>query len=204
MVNNSDIKNMLSIVLSFGHEYKFYSKVVEKRVGKSAYFIAAENNNDDLILYSSSNKVLSTIFYDVDISKYSNSLYNGCVWLSDLYVQIQMKTNMTFEAIFLYLPIEDGFYMYPLYHEMDFNQGIDFFLERVNKHSVLWHAMKRRDVSIDELAKASGLSYQTISSFRTRKNDIGKASARSLLKIASYLCIRPETLLCDINPRTFK
>ena len=197
MVSNSDIRNMLSVVLSFGHEYKFYSKVIEKRVGKSAYFIAAETNSDDLILYSNSKKILESIFYDVDVSKYQYNLYAGCVWLSELYVQIQRKTNMTFEAIFLYLPINDGFYIYPTYHEMDISQGIDFFLERVNKHSVLYSLMKRRNVSIDELAKASGLSYQMISSLRTRRKDIGKVAGRNLLKIAPYLGARPETLLCD-------
>ena len=36
-----------------------------------------------------------------------------------------------------------------------------------------------------------------MSSLRSRKKDVGKVAARKLLKIASNLGVRPETLLCD-------
>ena len=199
LLSREDLIKTLSVILSFGYESKFFSKVVEKRIAKSPYFIAVEADNDETILYSDVQKTLASIFYDADTSKYKYNLYAWCVWVSELYLIIQEKTKMTFEAIFMYLSLDDGLKIFPVYHEMDFSQAVALFEERLKKHSVLYHAMKRRGISVSELAKVSGLSYSMISALRNRKKNIGRVAADNFLKIATYLGTRPETLLCDMS-----
>ena len=197
MRRDDDFRRVMEIILSFGHDYKFFSEVIERRISYSDFFIAIENKIDVPILYSNTNKILSSFYYELDTSKWSYKIYNQCSWLSELYLKIQRKTGLTFEAIFLYLPINDGLNMFPIYHEMDFQHSIDSFNERYQKHSILFNVMKKSRISIGELANESGLSYSMISSLRTRQKNIGRVAAENLFKIAKCLNVRIETLLCD-------
>ena len=195
MLNDDEIINTLAIVLSIGHAYKYSEEAIMKRIAYSLYFSCIEKNKDDPILYVDEQSLISSIYYDANIASYDSILYNQSLWLSELYVRIQRQTNMTFEGIFLYLPLSKGYRMFPLYHEMDFSQGVDYFLSLLHNQSILSLIMKKKALSIDEVAKASGLSYVMISSLKQRKKDISKVAASNLLAMASYLGVKTETLI---------
>ena len=195
MLNDDEIINTLAIVLSIGHAYKYSEEAIMKRIAYSHYFSCIEKNKDDPILYVDEQSLISSIYYDANIASYDSILYNQSLWLSELYVRIQRQTNMTFEAVFLYLPLNKGYGMFPLYHEMDFSQGVDYFLSLLHNQSILSLIMKKKALSIDEVAKASGLSYVMISSLKQRKKDISKVAASNLLAMASYLGVKTETLI---------
>ena len=197
MIREDDFRNVMALILSFGHDFSFRSSVVEKRIGKSEYFIAVENNLDEYILYASHKRILSSFYYDVDTTKWKYKIYNEYAWLSELYLRIQREMKITFEAIFLVLPILEGLKLFRVYHEMNFEHSIELFKEMYNKHSIMWNAMKRRDVSISELSNNCGLSYSMISALRQRKKNINKVAAQNLLSISKYLGVRIETLLSD-------
>ena len=63
----------------------------------------------------------------------------------------------------------------------------------------LYACLKEWGYDINELSHFCGLSYSMISALRTGKKDIGKVAAVNLLKVATYLGIRIETLISSNN-----
>ena len=199
MKTDNYLRDTMALLLSFGHAYKYRGSVVEKRIALSPFFQAVEKAKDEYILCENIGQLISSTFYDANVSNFKYIIFNECAWLAELYIQIQKQTKMTFEGIFLYLPIDEGYSLFPVYHEMDFSQSIQYFLEQTKKHSLLYLAMKRNGVGINELSHFCGLSYSMISALRTGKKDIGKVAAVNLLKVATYLGIRIETLISSNN-----
>ncbi len=197
MINIDNAIETLAMVLSCGHTYKFSVEAIEKRIGYSPFFISFEKGVENTIIYENADSIVKRIYFDVDLSNYDFKLYNQSLWLSELYIRIQKEVNVTFEAIFIYLPINKGYEMFDLYHEMDFSHAVDYFKSLKEKTSIISILMKNKRIDVGSLSNASGLSYSMISSLRRRGKDITKVSASNFIQISSYLGVRPETLLCD-------
>lgn len=198
MISIDEMIETLALVLSCGYTHKFNGEVIEKRIANSSYFISIENSKENSFIYKTADSIVRNIYFDIELSNDDFKLYNQSLWLSELYIRIQKETKMTFEAIFIYLPIDKGYEMFVLYHEMDFSQAVDYFISLREKRSILSILMKNKGISIGTLSDASGLSYSMISSLKRREKDITKVSASNFIQISSYLGVRPETLLCEI------
>lgn len=190
----SDIVDTLGEILSIAHHHKCATSAIESRIAHSTYFIAVEQNVDSPALYISPSRLINSIFYDIKVDG-KIELFNQTLWAAELYIRIQDKTHLTFEAIFLYLPLEKAYQMYQIFHEMDFSQAIKYFISLTKKNSILSMAMHKNKVDGYELAKYADLSYPTISALRQQKRDINKVQAKSLYKISRYLHLRIESLL---------
>jgi len=195
MINDDEIVFTLAELISFGHAYKYTDEVIMKRISYSSYFTSVENNKDNPVLYIDTRSLIDSVYQDVNAAYDKIKVYKESLWLGELYLKIQRKTKMTFEAIFLYLPLNKGYEMFPVYHEMDYSQGVDYFVELVQKQSILSIVMKKKKLSVEEVSKASELSYQMISALKTRKKDIKKVAAFNLLLLADYIGVKPETLV---------
>ena len=88
--------------------------------------------------------------------------------------------------------------MYPLYHEMDYLQTLEYVKSKI-KYSFLDEIMICRKLSSLKLSRLSGVSYSTISALRYGKRNINKLEASSLLKLSNALRVKMESLLTDIN-----
>jgi hypothetical protein len=121
--------------------------------------------------------------------------YRECAWAAESYLTIQNETGLTFETIFLVLPIEKMFEYFSLYHEMDFSQIVDEFNEIYKKESILSIVMNRLGYSIKYISESTGLPYDSLSSYKQRRRDIKKMSADSACLLATLLRIRIETLI---------
>lgn len=190
----SDIIDTLGEILSIAYHHEYATSVIESRIAHSPFFIAIEQNIDSPTLYMSSSKLINSIFYDIKIDG-KIELFNQTLWAAELYIRIQDKTHLTFEAIFLYLPLEKAYEMYSVYHEMDFSQSVNYFMSLKKENSVLSMAMRKNKINGHELAKCCNLSYPTISALRQEKRDINKVQAKSLYKISNCLHLRLESLL---------
>lgn len=195
MVRNDEIIEVLASILSCGNYYKFSDEVIMKRIAYHPFFIMVEKEKESSVLYQNIDTTVNEIFYDIDLSQYDYRIYNQSLWLAELYVNIHKQTKMTFEAIFLYLPLAKGYSMFPLYHEMDFSQGVDYFISLTEKQGLIALLMKKKGISVVELAKKSGLSYVMTSKLKRREKDISKVAASNYLNLVSCLDVRPETLI---------
>ena len=49
---------------------------------------------------------MKEIFPEISVDLDNTPVHNQCLWAAESYIRIQEKTGLTFEAIFLYIPID--------------------------------------------------------------------------------------------------
>ena len=81
---------------------------------------------------------------------------------------------------------------------MDISQTYAFFKESV-KYSYLDNIMKAKNISINELSNASGISKSTINFLKYGKRDISKLETQKLFKISKALNVKMATLLNNLE-----
>jgi len=109
-----------------------------------------------------------------------------------------LDLQITFESLFIVLPIEKIIEMYPLYHEMNYSQTLDYVKSLV-EYTYLDLIMKDRQMSVKELSKQTSIPSSTISALRYGNRDINKLEAQSLLKLSHALNVKVESLLPNIQ-----
>ena len=115
--------------------------------------------------------------------------------MAEVYIRLALKFEpFTFELLFFALPIDRLLTMYPLYHEMGFDHIEKEYRDAI-RFSKLDAIMKALKVTTTALAKETEISIATLRSLRYGYRDTGKLEARTLIKIASCLKIKPQSLL---------
>lgn len=195
MRSNDEIVEYLTFILSYGYDLNFSCDSLEKRISKSDFFIAIEKNEENPIIYIDAQELLNYIYHDVRNSNYGFNKYVECLWVSDLYYRLFKETHMTFEALFIYLPLEKAYSMFDLYHEMDFSHALNRFNELVKEQSLIHLLMRKYGFKREYISKQTGLSYQMITKLSNRSRDIRKLGLLNATKLANTLLIRMDTLL---------
>lgn len=189
----SKFVNTLSFVLSIGYHFKFSTKSIEKRIVDSKYFSNFLRDEKTSDMYKSDIEIAKEIYPDIT-QKIEYISYNEIEWASMVYGYILGKTNLNFETLFIYLPIQKLYEMFPIYHEMDINKCLTYFNELRNI-SVISIRMKALKITNAELSAATGLSTSSINFLRNRKTDIKKVAFQSAMNLAKALRLSTETLL---------
>jgi len=106
------------------------------------------------------------------------------------------------QYIFYSVSLERVLKMYPVYHEMDIMHFVDDFDSIVSKgikETNLKLIRMINNYSQSQLAKKSGVSLRSIQLYEQRVNDINKAQACALLKLAKTLNRNIEELMENNN-----
>lgn len=88
--------------------------------------------------------------------------------------------------------------MYQVFHEMDITQFYESMEKRYNERVLDTNLKKIREargLSQRELSKTSGVSLRSIQLYEQRVNDIDKAQAQTLYKLAKKLGCSIEDIL---------
>lgn len=187
--------NILERLLSTAYKYAYSTKMVEKEVASSSFFQAIENEDNSYSPIINDIDIAQKIFNDPSVNLNDVPVYNQCLWAAESYLRIQQETGMTFEAIFLYIPLIRMYEYFPLFHEMDFSQIVDEFNKLREKNSVLSLLVTNNGYSLSYVADKTGISYDTLFSYKQRRRDIKKMNAADAARLASFLRVRIETLL---------
>lgn len=118
-------------------------------------------------------------------------------WAGTALAYFQWKTNKTFEQIFNVITLQSIRNMYQTYHQVSFEKFTDDLLE-VYFSNVITNLKKRRKankLSQKELATQAKINLRSIQMYEQRQNDINKAQAGTLYRIAKVLNCRMEDLL---------
>ena len=124
-------------------------------------------------------------------------------WAGWALAEYQWYTGKRFLDIFRKIPLSQIISMYPIYHEMDISQFITYMdstYDAVISDTRLKQLREIHDMSQTELAKSSGVKLRSIQMYEQRVNDIDKAQAQTLYKLARALYCNVEDLL--ENPST--
>ncbi len=190
---------LLERVIAVAYERSYSLISVERAISRSPFFQTIEKDHIGFAPITTDVELVKQIYANHDIDLSDIPYYKQCLWVSEAYLRILEKTKLTFEAIFLYIPIKRMFAYYHLYHEMDFTQIVDEFLRLYNDHSILDLLIKSRDYSLKEISNMINVSYDTLFSYKQRRRDIKKMEVQIALELANILRVRIETLIETTN-----
>jgi len=119
-------------------------------------------------------------------------------WAGSAVAHFQYESGLSFYNINKYLPIRDVLDMYHTLHEADMQKFIEIATARVQR--------EKPDTNLKIIRRASGLTQQqlaeqaqvdlrSIQMYEQRRNDINKAQADTLLKLARVLGCKIEDLM---------
>ena len=189
-------ENVLTYILGRSITKGYSFSFVERCISYSATFSEFEKSNVTHIAFSSNERIYSEIFDDEN-NGYIENPYDIYGWLGYIYIHLFFKFKITFEMLFIALPIETAINMYPLYHEMDVSQ-MDDYLSIELFPSSLSCIMKKRNITMQELATKTNIPFSTIRSLKLGYRDIDKLEVFKTVLIASALNVKIETLLKEI------
>lgn len=189
-------ENVLTYVLgrSITNGYSF--SFIERNIAYSVTFSEFEKSNVTNIAFSSNEKIYSELFDDEN-NGYEENPYDIYGWLGYIYIHLFLEFKITFEMLFIALPIETAIQMYPVYHEMDISQLDNYFACELFPSS-LSCIMKKRDITMQELANKTNIPFATIRSLKLGYRDIDKLEVFKTVLIASALNVKIESLLKEI------
>lgn len=195
-----EIVYLLEHILSYAVTEEYSIPFVESRISHSSFFQQVEKSGGVLLPFISEDELIKNIF---EVERYGDDsdlrVYKQCAWSAESYCHIQNETQLTFEAIFLYIPIEKMSDYFPANHEMDFSHIVKEFKRLYNSKSILEILIDLREVNIKYLSKELDISYASIFSYKKRRRDIKKMGAELACKLAGVLHVRIETLLEIVN-----
>ena len=121
-------------------------------------------------------------------------------WAGWALASYQWYSAKRFKDIFTFAPLSEILRLYSLHHEADISKFIEtmnFFYEKSSQaaESKLKRIRENRGLSQSELAGQSGVNLRSIQMYEQKVNDIDKAQAQTLYKLARALGCEIEDLL---------
>lgn len=188
----------LTAVLSIGYFFKYSTFVIEKRISESKYFNNFNKKFFSSDSYLTTEDIIKSIYFDAEIDESTSGfIYNELEWVAMFYVHVIEETNLGFEAIFCYAPIEKAMELFHLYHELDFSKAVEWFNEERSKTSIIKMIMKRSNMSNAYVSEKTNISPSMIDALKNRRRDIRKLDLERSLLLASTLNITVNTLLSN-------
>ena len=186
--------NTFERILSSCYEYNYSTSALEKLISYSPFFQSIEKDKSGVSPIINDTKLVKSFFPNFKKDLSDIPVYNQCLWVAEAFLRIQGETGLTFECIFLYIPIKTMYEYFPLYHEMDFSHIIKEFKRLYLENSALGLLIERYHYSLMDIAKRVGVSYDTLSSLKTRKRDIKKTNVDLAIKLTLVFDVRIETI----------
>ena len=186
--------NEFERVLSTGYQYHYSTLTIEKLIARSSYFQKIETDSYNSAPIIQDSDLIKQLFSELNINLLELPVYNQCLWAAEAYLRIQGESKLSFECIFLYIPLTKMYELFPLYHEMDFSHIVKYFNELYEKESVLSILLQRYDYSLKEIAEKIDIPYDTLYSFKQRRRDIKKYNIEDVLKLSRIFDVRVETI----------
>lgn len=187
--------DLLERVLSVAHKRNYCLPALERQISYSQFFRQIERSDNGLPPFIVDNDLVKKIYPEINVSLANTPVYEQCLWAAEAYIRIQDSSKLSYEAIFLYIPIKKMYEYFDLYHEMDFIHIINEFYKLFKLNSVVGLLMKKYSISMKTVSKQIGIPYDSLYSYKSRRRDIKKMEAKSAYDLATLLRVRIETLL---------
>lgn len=135
-------------------------------------------------------------------AEYKTSGKSAVYWAGWVLAYLQWHTGFTFERIKEWgVTLPFLLALYPTHHEADISKLIDTASVKITQYrsqsvNPLKRQRKSAGLTQQELAEMSGVKIRMIQAYEQNYQDISKAEAGSVLKMAKALKCLPEDLLC--------
>lgn len=184
----------LEKIFEIALQEKYSLLALEREIAYSSYFQKIETDVDNTPPIIEEQVLVNKIFSDIKLKSYDAPRLTECMWAAEAYLRIQGETRLTFEAIFLWLPIKKMFELFPLYHEMDFSQIIQEFMIRQMEKSIFAILLWKFGYSVREVEEKTGIPYETLYSLKRRRRDIKKVNVEVVSALAKLFRVRIDTI----------
>ena len=188
-----DYINLFERVLSAGYKLNYSTGAIERAVSYSPFFLKIEGDNNAFAPIINDSVLVKTLFPEHDIDLDKTPVYNQCLWAAEAYLRIQGDTKLTFEAIFLYIPINNMYDFFPLYHEMDFSHIVREFHNLYEQKTIFALLLYKYGYSIIDVSKETNIPTATLYSLKSRRRNIKKVSVEIVKSLSSLFNVRLET-----------
>lgn len=156
---------------------------------------AFETMDPVFILGKSSNELISIILnkppVDVYVAQYASPEY----WVGWVLGYVQVNLKKSYKTLVKVFPCSELLNYYFPYHEMDINQIMDVFKERLLKYSALKEAREKVGFSQGDLSLMADVPVRTIRAYEQNKLDIRKAQADTVSALARALGCSIDSLI---------
>lgn len=188
----SALERLLSKTIGLHFSFSF----IERKIAYSDVFSEFEKSNVTLIAFNDNERIYDAIFgnSDNDLLMEDDAIYS---WLSFVYIHLFLKFKVTFEMLFMALPLKKALNMFHLYHEMDITQ-VDKVFDDAIIPSSLSCVMDSKKITVRQLSEKTRIPFATIRSLKYGYRSIDKLEASKLISIAFALNVKTETLLTSI------
>lgn len=202
MINVNDlskISSLLSSLFFYGFSSGYSPKEIEEKILKSEFIVELEKGDASYLYRCNLESIVGDIF-KVSIPNDEIIKTNPLsLWFGEIYTRLFFTFNKSFSFIFLYLPISEAEKIYPLYHEMDFSQVIDYFAKLIKQETIMTLLLKKHKLSARELSILTGINYNTIVSYARDNDVIYNAKFDSIFKISQILDVNINIFAKSIN-----
>lgn len=156
---------------------------------------AFETMDPIYILGKSSNELIASIMdkppVDIYIAAYASPEY----WVGWVLGYAQTALKKSFNTLIKVFPCSELLNHYFPYHEMDINQILDVFKEKLAKYSPLKERREAIGLSQSDLSLLSDVPVRTIRAYEQNKLDIKKAQADTVVELARALSCSVDYLI---------
>ena len=190
-----DVAFNLGMCLSISHKIGILPKYFWGRFVYSFVAKEIEHGNPKYLVGCSELELFNLVLYE-------NKQFSMCIFERDKYywagyslAKYQHYSGLSFKKINRLVTIDDVLRLYNTLHEADitkFFSVMDEYIEKRKEENVLRLIRVARGYSQSQLAKEANVSIRNIQMYEQGKNNIKKAQADILMKIANALS-------CDIK-----
>lgn len=204
----SDAKKSLGTMFDYAvNDCKYKIEWLVELFLKSGYAKKFETGNPAVVSGMSGVELTRNIVYavykeDIVIEAVQPFDKTPEYWAGWALASYQWYSGYRFEDIFERVRMSEILDMYPLFHEMDitrFYEAMDEKMMQSLPDSKLKKVREAAGLSQRELAEKSGVSLRSIQMYEQKNNDIDKAQAHSLYKLAVALGCSMEDLMENPN-----
>lgn len=182
----NDIRETFSrlFVLAINKKMNFSS--FTSMLVKSDFILQIEKNEYDESLKKPVNVLFSEITGFEVKEDNSFGIYNDAYWSGQNYFDLHLKTNNSFEYIFLKLPLEKMISVYTIFHEMDFSSLVEYYIKESEKKTILRLLCEQSDKSLNDISNSTSISLNTLKKYNKNDNYLYNASFQTISKLVSY------------------
>ena len=177
-------------VFSIGLKRQFHPLALESYITQSKIVNAIEKDDFTILDRYSKKYLIDDLFRNSSFEKGCTDLYDECLWVSMMYVYLFLRYKKSFEYLFLYIPIEEMFDKFHLYHEMSNTQLFGYFERKVSKKTLLSSLLKKNHFSASSFSVASGISINTIEKYSKSDEALYKASYENIYIMSHLLHVK--------------
>lgn len=148
---------------------------------------AFESMNPIYILGRSSNELIASIMDKPPVDIYSAAFASPEYWVGWVLGYAQTTLKKSFKTLIKVFPCSELINYYFPYHEMDINQIIDVFKEKLSKYSPLKERRESIGLSQNDLSLLADIPVRNIRAYEQNQLDIKRAQAETVLALAKAL-----------------